>query len=98
MVPVVSVETRIMCVFVYFNCGALTTRAGKAHLFMNSPWKLKVVVLPSDLGRQQQTGVVLPKYHQSTVRSESRCALRLRYVDLFQACIDARGHHFQHLL
>jgi hypothetical protein len=29
-----------------------------------------------------------------TVRSESRYALRLRYVDLVQACIDVRGHHF----
>jgi hypothetical protein len=34
----------------------------------------------------------------STVLSESRCALRLRYVDLVQACIDAHGHHIQHLL
>jgi hypothetical protein len=34
----------------------------------------------------------------NTMRSESRCALRLRYVDLVQACIDARGHHFQHFL
>jgi hypothetical protein len=37
----------------------------------------------------------------STVRSESRCALRLQYVDLVkrvQACISARGHHFRHLL
>jgi hypothetical protein len=33
-----------------------------------------------------------------TVRSKSRCALRLRYVDLVQACIDTRGHHSQHLL
>jgi hypothetical protein len=33
-----------------------------------------------------------------TVRSESRCELRLRYVDLVQACMDARGHHFQHIL
>jgi hypothetical protein len=33
-----------------------------------------------------------------TVRSESRCALRLRYVDFVQACIDTRRHHFQHLL
>jgi hypothetical protein len=33
-----------------------------------------------------------------TVRSESRCALIVRYVDLIQACIDARGHQFQHLL
>jgi hypothetical protein len=33
-----------------------------------------------------------------TVLSESRCALRLRYVDLVQVCIDAVGHHFQHLL
>jgi hypothetical protein len=32
-----------------------------------------------------------------TVCSESRCALRLRY-GMFQACIDARGHHLQHLL
>jgi hypothetical protein len=31
------------------------------------------------------------------VRSESRCALRLRYVD-FVVSIDARGHHFQQLL
>jgi hypothetical protein len=30
--------------------------------------------------------------------SESRFALRLRYVDLVQTCIDARGHHFQQLL
>jgi hypothetical protein len=29
---------------------------------------------------------------------ESRCALRLQYVDLVQVCIDARGHHFQHTL
>jgi hypothetical protein len=35
---------------------------------------------------------------ENTVRSESRCALRLRYIDLVQTCIDARGHHFQHLL
>jgi hypothetical protein len=72
---------------------------------------------------------------QCTVRSESRCALRLRYSAVYsdlprtlnelktaitahirnisqadlqklfvnkikrvQACIDARGHHFQHLL
>jgi hypothetical protein len=27
----------------------------------------------------------------NTARSESRCALRLRYVDLDQASIDARG-------
>jgi hypothetical protein len=36
-----------------------------------------------------------------TVRSESRCAHRLRYVDLVklvQACIHARGRHFQHCL
>jgi hypothetical protein len=33
-----------------------------------------------------------------TVRSESRCSLRLRYVDLVQACIDTRGYHFQHNL
>jgi hypothetical protein len=32
-----------------------------------------------------------------TVRSESRCALMLRYGTV-QACIDARGHHFHHLL
>jgi hypothetical protein len=32
-----------------------------------------------------------------TVRSESRCALRLRYVDLVVS-IDARGHHFHHVL
>jgi hypothetical protein len=32
----------------------------------------------------------------NTVHSESRCALRLRYVRV-QACIDPRGHHFQHL-
>jgi hypothetical protein len=32
------------------------------------------------------------------VRLESRCALRLRYVDLVQACIDDRGQHFQQLL
>jgi hypothetical protein len=31
-----------------------------------------------------------------TVRSESHCALRVEYVQV-QACIDARGHHFQHL-
>jgi hypothetical protein len=32
-----------------------------------------------------------------TVLSESRCVVRLRYVDLVVS-IDARGHHFQHLL
>jgi hypothetical protein len=32
-----------------------------------------------------------------TVRSESYCALRLLY-GMVQAYIDARGHHFQHLL
>jgi hypothetical protein len=32
------------------------------------------------------------------VRSESRWARRLRYVDMILACIDARGHHFQQLL
>jgi hypothetical protein len=32
------------------------------------------------------------------VRSEIRCALRLRYVDLVQTCIDPLGHHFQYLL
>jgi hypothetical protein len=31
------------------------------------------------------------------MRSESRCALRLRYGTV-QACTDARGHHFQQLL
>jgi hypothetical protein len=31
------------------------------------------------------------------VRSESRCALRLRKEDLVQARIDARRHHFQNL-
>jgi hypothetical protein len=39
--------------------------------------------------------------HQNTyytARSESRRALRLRYVDLVEACIDFRVHHFQHLL
>jgi hypothetical protein len=36
--------------------------------------------------------------HTHTVRSESRCARRLRSVDLAQARIDAGGHHFQHLL
>jgi hypothetical protein len=34
--------------------------------------------------------------HENAVRSESRCALRLRYVDLVVS-IDARGRHFQHL-
>jgi hypothetical protein len=33
-----------------------------------------------------------------TVRSEGCCALRLQYVGLVQACIDAHGHHFQQLL
>jgi hypothetical protein len=33
-----------------------------------------------------------------TVGSESRCALGLRYVDLVQAYIHSRGHHFQNLL
>jgi hypothetical protein len=28
------------------------------------------------------------------VHLESRCALRLQYVDLVQAYIDAHGHHF----
>jgi hypothetical protein len=32
---------------------------------------------------------------RSTVRSESRCALRLLYVD-FIVSIGTRGHHFQH--
>jgi hypothetical protein len=32
-----------------------------------------------------------------TVRSESRFALGLRYMDLV-VIIDAGGHHFQHLL
>jgi hypothetical protein len=35
------------------------------------------------------------------VRSESRCALRLRYVDLVklvQTCIKVCGHHFQQIL
>jgi hypothetical protein len=34
---------------------------------------------------------------RNTISSESRCALSLRYVDLVQACIDVRGHHFQNL-
>jgi hypothetical protein len=34
----------------------------------------------------------------STVRSKSHFALRLRYVDTVQACIDARGHHFLQFL
>jgi hypothetical protein len=37
----------------------------------------------------------------ATVRSESRCALRLRYGMVrkrVQASIVARGHHFQHLI
>jgi hypothetical protein len=34
--------------------------------------------------------------YRNTVRSESRCALRLRYVDLV-VTIEARGHHFQQL-
>jgi hypothetical protein len=34
----------------------------------------------------------------STVRSECRCVLRLRYIDLVKASIDARGHYFKHLL
>jgi hypothetical protein len=33
-----------------------------------------------------------------TVRSESRCLLWLRFVDLVQVCIYARGHHIQHIL
>jgi hypothetical protein len=33
----------------------------------------------------------------STEHLESRCAPRLRYVDLVQTCIDARGHRFQQL-
>jgi hypothetical protein len=40
-------------------------------------------------------------YFHYTLYSESRCALRLRFantIKLVQACIDARGHHFQHLL
>jgi hypothetical protein len=36
-------------------------------------------------------------YVGNTVRSESRCALRLWYVDLVQLCSDARVYHFQHL-
>jgi hypothetical protein len=35
------------------------------------------------------------KVSSNTVLSKSRCALRLGYVDLVQACIDARGHYFQ---
>jgi hypothetical protein len=35
--------------------------------------------------------------YDNTVRSESRCALRLRYVDLVQTSIDARGYYVQHL-
>jgi hypothetical protein len=38
------------------------------------------------------------QYIKNVVSSESHCALRLRYVDLVQTCIDARGHHFQQLL
>jgi hypothetical protein len=34
---------------------------------------------------------------ECTVRSESRFALRPRY-GTFEACIDARGHHFQQIL
>ena len=40
----------------------------------------------------------------NTVRLESRCALRPRYspaqikIKRVQACIEAHGHHFQHLL
>jgi hypothetical protein len=30
----------------------------------------------------------------ATVSLESRCAIRLRYVDLIHDRIDARGHHF----
>jgi hypothetical protein len=37
-------------------------------------------------------------YLVNTMRSERCRALRLQYVDLVQACKDARGHHFQHLL
>jgi hypothetical protein len=37
-----------------------------------------------------------PEYNR--MRLESVFALRIRYVDLVQACIDACGHHFQHLL
>ena len=45
--------------------------------------------------RYSQHTKYLPHIHTSdTVRSESRCALRLQGP----ACIDARGHHFQHLL
>jgi hypothetical protein len=43
--------------------------------------------------------ILVERYN--TVRSESRCALRLRYVELIkwvQACVDVRGHHFQQLL
>jgi hypothetical protein len=32
--------------------------------------------------------------HNITVRSENRCALRLRYLYLVQAFTDARGRHF----
>jgi hypothetical protein len=33
------------------------------------------------------------------VRSESRCALTLRYVNMVVSIhVDPRGHHFQHLL
>jgi hypothetical protein len=44
----------------------------------------------------QKVSDILTNVHY-TVRSESRCALRLRYVDL-TVSIDASGHHFQHVL
>jgi hypothetical protein len=52
-----------------------------------------LILLTRQVHRQQDS----LKYRLSTVRSESRCALRLRYVQV-QACIDARGHHFQLIL
>jgi hypothetical protein len=33
------------------------------------------------------------QWTHTSVHSESHCALSLQYVDLVQACINARGHH-----
>jgi hypothetical protein len=37
----------------------------------------------------------LCRVSRNRVRSESRCALRIRYVYFVQVCIDARGNNFQ---
>jgi len=57
-----------MCMYVHYSSVVLPmARAGKAHLSTNLLWKIKVVVLSSNPGRQQQTGRLInqvsPKYN-----------------------------------